>query len=77
VLAGAPRPVALIGFDDFELADQLAVPVTVVAYDAGDLGRQAARLIFERLSGDQAPPREVIVATRLVARGSGEIAPPP
>ncbi|ULH18029.1 LacI family transcriptional regulator (plasmid) [Deinococcus sp. KNUC1210] len=38
-------------FDDFELADMLPVPVTVVTYDAAEMGRSAAELLFARLNG--------------------------
>jgi LacI family transcriptional regulator len=69
------RPPALVGFDDFELADMLAVPVTVVAYDPTELGRLAAELLFERIAGAAGPPRRIVVPTTLIERGSGEIAP--
>src|SRR5690606_28150225 len=42
VLAEHTRPVALVGFDDLELADLLQPGVTVVAQDAAALGRTAA-----------------------------------
>lgn len=74
-LAGLGRPPALVGFDDFELAPLLSPPVTVVAYDPVELGRQAARLICERLDGAAGPPRRIVVHTDVVARGSGEVAP--
>jgi LacI family transcriptional regulator len=73
-LAWDGRPPALVGFDDFELADMLTMPVTVVAYDPAELGRLAADLLFERLAGDAGPPRSIVVPTTLIARGSGEIA---
>ena len=44
-------PTALAGFDDFELADMLNLPLIVVSYDAIDLGRQAARLLLDRVRG--------------------------
>ncbi len=68
--------VAFIGFDDFELADMLPMPVTVVGYDPGELARAAAELLFARLAGDSRPPQRIMVPTRLIVRGSGEIAPP-
>jgi LacI family transcriptional regulator len=74
-LAGAPRRPALIGFDDFELADLLDPPVSVVAVDPGELGKAAAELLFARLSGDTSPPRRIVLPVRLVARGSGEVGP--
>jgi DNA-binding LacI/PurR family transcriptional regulator len=67
--------VALIGFDEFALADKVSPPVTVVAQDPVALGATAAQLLFSRIGGDTSPPREVILLTRLVIRGSGEIAP--
>lgn len=68
------RP-ALVGFDDFELADLLDPPVTVVTGDTGVLGQAAAEILFARLDGDTAPPRRVVLPVRLVPRGSGEEAP--
>ena len=68
--------IALVGFDDFELAELLPVPVTVVATDSVELGRRAALLLLERLAGDNGFPRTVVLPTTLVRRGSGEIAPP-
>jgi LacI family transcriptional regulator len=78
VLAGQPGRagrVAVVGFDDFELADLLPVPVTVVAQDPALLGRTAAGLLFRRLAGAAEAPHRVALATRLVARGSGELPP--
>ena len=75
-LRTAARPVALVGFDDFELADLLATPATVVRHDSQRMGAHAAALAFARLDGGDHPPRQVIVATELVVRGSGEIPPP-
>jgi DNA-binding LacI/PurR family transcriptional regulator len=67
--------VALVGFDEFALADKVSPPVTVVAQDPVLLGATAAQLLFARIAGDTSPPREVVLTTRLVIRGSGEIAP--
>jgi LacI family transcriptional regulator len=66
---------ALVGFDDLELAESLAVRTTVVAYDAAELGRQAAELLLLRLAGDDRPPRRIVLPTTLIERGSGEIRP--
>ncbi|MFG3039514.1 LacI family DNA-binding transcriptional regulator [Streptomyces sp. NPDC048330] len=72
-LAGHPRPVALVGFDDIELADLLGV--TVIAQDAAALGRTAAERLFRRLDGAEEAPERVVLGTTLLPRGSGEIAP--
>jgi LacI family transcriptional regulator len=69
-----PGP-ALVGFDDFELADLLSPGVTVVAQDPVGLGRTSAELLFVRLGGQDAAPRTVTLPTVLVQRGSGEVPP--
>jgi LacI family transcriptional regulator len=72
---GLERQVAVAGFDDFLLADLLDPPGTVVAQDPSELGRRAAELLFCRLDGDRSPTQRVVCDVRLIARGSGEIAP--
>jgi LacI family transcriptional regulator, galactose operon repressor len=69
VLGGNSNRFALVGFDDMELAELLAVPVTLVVYDAAELGRQAAELIVRRLAGDDSAPRRVVLSTTLIERG--------
>jgi LacI family transcriptional regulator len=74
-LAHRPRPPALVGFDDFELADLLRPGVTVVAQDPAGMGREAAELLFRRLAGDRGPVVHRELPTTLVRRGSGETPP--
>lgn len=73
---GLQRQVALVGFDDFLLADLLDPPVTVVAQDPQRMGVLAAERLFARADGDTAPFVTEVVPTQLVTRGSGELAPP-
>jgi LacI family transcriptional regulator len=75
VTTSVPVRPALVGFDDFELADLVAPGVTVVAQDPVGLGRVAAQLLFERLDGLADPPRRLILPTTLITRGSGELLP--
>ncbi|MCP2196900.1 LacI family DNA-binding transcriptional regulator [Lentzea flava] len=72
---GLQHRVALIGFDDFPLADMLEPGITVVRQDVPGIGRKAAELIFARIDGDTSPPVHAVVPAALVRRGSGEIAP--
>ncbi|MFN8078410.1 MAG: LacI family DNA-binding transcriptional regulator [Kineosporiaceae bacterium] len=74
--AGRQHEVALVGFDDFELADLLQPAVTVVAQDPQEIGHLAAERLFARLDGDDSPFHTHVVTTRLIVRGSGEIPPP-
>ena len=70
---GLQDRIALVGFDDFPLADLLQPAITVVAQDPSAIGRTAARILFSRLAGDPSPYAEHLVPTTLVRRGSGEI----
>ncbi|GAB3551997.1 LacI family DNA-binding transcriptional regulator [Arthrobacter tumbae] len=65
--------VAFVGFDDFELAD--LTDISVVAYDAAELGRVAARLAIARLEDPVGAPAHQQIPTTLIARGSGEKPP--
>ncbi|HWK92704.1 MAG TPA: LacI family DNA-binding transcriptional regulator [Luteimicrobium sp.] len=66
---------ALVGFDDFDLADLLGV--TTVSYDPAEIGRQAARALLAREGRRVDDPQTWVLPTRLVARGSGERPPRP
>jgi LacI family transcriptional regulator len=72
---GLRHQIAVVGFDDFALSDLLEPPVTIVAQDPVAIGAAACQRLFERMDGDGGPPESVIIPTRLVARGSGEIRP--
>jgi len=72
---GLEHRVALVGFDDFLLAEMLSPGVTVVAQDPTAMGRAAAELLFERIGGSTRPPEVRLVPTALIRRGSGELPP--
>jgi LacI family transcriptional regulator len=72
---GLHRRIALIGFDDILLADLLEPGITVIAQDPALIGRTAAEVLFRRLDGDRSPSEHLIVPTRMITRGSGEIPP--
>jgi LacI family transcriptional regulator len=72
---GLQHDVAIVGFDDFALADLLDPPVTVVAHDPVELGRTAADLLFRRLDGDRSPSNDIVCPYAVLARGSGELNP--
>ncbi|MFC4035606.1 LacI family DNA-binding transcriptional regulator [Streptomyces polygonati] len=66
---------ALVGFDDFGLADLLRPGLTVVAQGDVEIGRTAIELFRSRLAEPGGPVRTVTVPTRLIVRGTGEIGP--
>lgn len=69
--------VALVGFDDFLLADLLDPAVTVIAQDPQAIGTIAAQRLFARIDGQAGPVTHDVVPTELIVRGSGEIRPRP
>ncbi|MET7473320.1 LacI family DNA-binding transcriptional regulator [Streptomyces sp. NPDC005648] len=66
------KDVAVVAFDDVELAEALEPALTVVAQDPEEIGRAAAATALSRLDGDRTRARTVTVPTRLIVRGSGE-----
>lgn len=70
--AGTATTVA--GFDDFELADMLGLPLMLVSYDAQAIGREAARMLLDRLNQERGvpgpPPRQTVLPTRVVEYGA-------
>lgn len=66
-----PEDLALVGFDDFELASVLHPKLTLVRQPASELGRQAAELLFDRLEGVHPPdPQRIVLETELIIRES-------
>ena len=68
--------VALVGFDDVELADVVEPGITVMPQSPRELGQRASHLLLRRLGGHSGPPELEIPDDRIIVRGSGEIAPP-
>jgi LacI family transcriptional regulator len=73
---GLQHRIALVGFDDFALADLLDPPITVVAHEVNEMGRVAAERLFAQIDGLAAAPRTIVMPTALLERGSGEIPGP-
>ncbi|HKU26311.1 MAG TPA: LacI family DNA-binding transcriptional regulator [Candidatus Sulfotelmatobacter sp.] len=73
-----PGSVALLGYDDFELAQTVRPSISVVRQPIEEIGRMAAEILFQELlrSGsrgravDRGVAREVQLETRLVCRNS-------
>jgi LacI family transcriptional regulator len=66
-----PKDVGFISFDDFELAELIPPGLTVVRQPSHELGRQAAKLLFERIADmTKHPARKIVLGTEFVIRGS-------
>jgi DNA-binding LacI/PurR family transcriptional regulator len=63
-----PQDVAVVGFDDLEVARLTNPPLTTVAFDAEALGAAAFELLLARLHGRR--PKNQVLPSRLIVRGS-------
>ncbi|MDU0368061.1 LacI family DNA-binding transcriptional regulator [Microbacterium sp. KSW4-17] len=70
------RMPALVSFGDFTLAEVLEPGITYVDHDPRLLGAAAFRRLRERAERPDEGPVRIVVPTRLVPRGSGEVEPP-
>jgi LacI family transcriptional regulator len=73
VLGDDVGTLALVGFDDFPLADLLRPGLTVVAQGVEQIGRTTVDLFRARLADRDRPVQRVVVPTTLIVRGSGEL----
>jgi LacI family transcriptional regulator len=65
-----PDDIAVIGFDDIEIAALIPPGLTTVAQDKMGIGTAAAEAVVAMLHGPAAPPEPTTLATRLIVRGS-------
>jgi LacI family transcriptional regulator len=79
-----PQSIALIGFDDFDLASTVRPSITVIQQPIEEIGRRAAEILFEQLFEQRKPgpsspskrPRQIRLHTRLIQRSSCGCIPP-
>jgi LacI family transcriptional regulator len=69
-----PGDVSVVGFNDMVWSDRFVPPLTTVRLPHYKLGFEAAGILLDRLAAPDAPPREMVLPTELVVRGS--TAPP-
>lgn len=68
-----PKDIALVGFDDVDLASVLTPPLTTVSQSAANLGFRAATLLFERIENradSVFTGAKIVLPTKLIVRGS-------
>jgi LacI family repressor for deo operon, udp, cdd, tsx, nupC, and nupG len=65
-----PADLSVVGFDDIAMAAAWDPALTTVAQPCGEMGSRAMILLSEILGGEDRHGEEIVLATRLVARGS-------
>jgi DNA-binding LacI/PurR family transcriptional regulator len=75
---GIPEDVSVVGFDDIEVAGYLSPPLTTVRQDFDLVGERCVELLVDQIENRRSVPAEtVLVAPRLVVRGSAAAPPAP
>ncbi len=64
------RDLAVVGFDDIELASAWRPSLSTVAVRAREMGHEAGRMLLQRIAAPARAPDHVILAPRLVVRES-------
>jgi LacI family transcriptional regulator len=73
-----PQSIALLGFDDFELASTVRPSISVIQQPVKEIGRRAAEILFGQLLGERRTgspagsklAQPVLLQTRLIRRNS-------
>jgi LacI family transcriptional regulator len=65
-----PEDLAVVGFDDIPLAQEMVPPLTTVRIPLSEVGRLAARHLLDQIERDEAPPKTEILPARVIARGT-------
>lgn len=67
-----PNEVAIIGFDDFDAADKLAAPLSVIRQPISEMGRTAATRLFDQIHkrGKSLAPTVIKFPVELIVRRS-------
>lgn len=66
-----PEDIAVVGFDDMAWLSAFTPALTTVAQPNYDLGKRAAELLWERMTGEETnAPRIIVLPTRLIVRES-------
>ncbi len=66
-----PDDVAIVGFDDSDLARTTSPPLSSVRQPVEEFGKGMVELLLAKLAGDPEPAEPVMLKTRLVVRQSG------
>ncbi|WP_122263841.1 LacI family DNA-binding transcriptional regulator [Ornithinimicrobium cerasi] len=65
-----PDHISLVAFDDADWTGVVTPTITVISQPAQALGRRAAEMLLERISGAQEEPREELLPTVFIERDS-------
>jgi len=65
-----PKDLAVVGYDDLELARFTNPPLTTIAQPKKEIGAQAVNLLVDRISRKNRPPSHLVLVPELIIRRS-------
>jgi len=65
-----PEDIAVAGFDGTELAEMVTPPLTTLAQPSREIGRNAFRLVRQKIDRPDSAAERVIMQGRLIKRAS-------
>ncbi|MBR1685043.1 MAG: LacI family DNA-binding transcriptional regulator [Clostridia bacterium] len=65
-----PEDMAVVGFDNREIASYLQPPLTTIALPTTEIGTQAALHLMERINNPDLPPKKEIIHCSIIERAS-------
>lgn len=65
-----PRDLAVVGYDDLEIARFTNPPLTTIAQPKKEIGAQAVNLLVDRMSHKNRPPSRLVLPPELIIRRS-------
>lgn len=65
-----PEEIAVVGFDNLEIAKILTPSLTSISQPKSQLGFMAAEAVFEKLADPSTPNKEILLDTELIVRES-------
>ena len=65
-----PQDLAVVGYDDLEIAHFTNPPLTTIAQPKREIGAQAVHLLVDRMSHRNRPPTRLVLAPELIIRRS-------
>jgi len=65
-----PDDVSLLAFDELPMAEYLKVPITVITQNPYEVGREATKLLLDKISDDETPPQKIVLPCSFIKRQS-------
>ena len=66
-----PKDIAMVGFNDIEMAQFASVPLTTIRQDASEIGRLASEIVVNRIEGKEQANRTILKPELIIRQSCG------